>query len=194
MSDRVHRLHLGSQMLLDEQVHLGQRSPVVLAYARRYRRWFCLGGGALGLLVLVLAFALQPVAGAPPVDRAPLIALSAVLVVVSVLAGLAMPPLISASVTAQTREAWSYIGEPGAAVELSSAGVSRDARGRGVRTAWAWFDEAVLLGSGLELRRSGGPVVFLPAAAFGSTEALALAAHDVRAWVAAGGGTAARAD
>ncbi len=183
MSDRVHRLHLTGEQMFAERVHVNLRSPVVIRSTRTQRVIFLVLGLVVGVLAGLLGVATSMVGGSPG-SVAPLVVLGLVCVAI----GLAMPAYYRAVIPFIERRVWAYLGEDGAVVHLSADGVALDAGPRSVRTGWRYFDDAAALPEGLELRRRGGPVAFYPAAAFGSSEAVAAASDDVRSWIWASGG------
>ena len=185
MTEAVYRLQLTSDQLFAERVHLGLSSPVTMRSIRVQRVTFAVLGAVLlllGLLLLVLV-PLGPDGQPTEMDPGPgiiAIVLALLLLVFAVLA----PGYYRLSLTALERRAFGYLGDPGAHVELSPAGLALDAPARSVRIGWGYYDDVAVLDTGLELRRRGGPVGFYPVAAFGSEPVMWQAADDVRRWIA----------
>lgn len=188
-SGAVHRLELTGEQLFAERVHVNLASPVVQQYVRKQRTTLWALGGVLLPLSLFAAM-LVPLSesGEPAPPEVPVIPIAG-LAVALVILGYAtlMPQLYRASVTKLERRAWSYVGDDGARLELSPAGLALDAPGRAVRIGWGYYDQVSALDTGLELRRRGGPVAFYPLEAFASESAMWRAAEDVRSWIAGAG-------
>lgn len=187
MSEALHSLSLTSEQLFAERVHLGLRSPTTIRAIRTYRILFAVLGGLL-LGIGLVAMVVQPLGpdGEPTGESlAPLGVAAIVVGLVCIAAAALMPVYLRASVTLLERKSWSYLGDDGAVVELSAAGLALDAPARSVRIGWGYYDDVAVLDSGLELRRRGGPVAFYPIAAFASEQAAWQAADDVRRWIVA---------
>lgn len=186
MTEPGYRVDLSEGQLLAERVHLSRFSPVTLRAVRTQRVAFIVLGAIIAVLGLVLAVLRSwgPDGQVRPADADPVlggVALVFGLMVVAI--GAALPVYYRYAAGYLERRMWAYLGDEGAVLVLSPTGLVLEAPGRRASAAWAYYDDAVVLPGGLELRRRGGPVAFYAAEAFGSQANLVDAGARVRSWI-----------